>query len=160
MPTGITLTNDGKLFDNGMLINNGTIVNNGGTRVLGSAKLTNKGIFTNNGTLEVLGTLESTGTIEGTGAFSGNKASQSAPSAPQKQSVTESSVTLVPMTTSGNGDLQYGYSSDGTVPASWQTSNTFTGLSADTTYTFFARYDGNTYLMQQHLQARVSQQQP
>lgn len=145
VPTGITLTNDGKLFDNGMLINNGTIVNNGGTRVLGSAKLTNKGIFTNNGTLEVLGTLESTGTIEGTGAFSGNKASQSAPSAPQKQSVTESSVTLVPMTTSGNGDLQYGYSSDGTVPASWQTSNTFTGLSADTTYTFFARYEGNTY---------------
>ena len=49
------------------------------------------------------------------------------------------------MTTSGNGDLQYGYSSDGTVPASWQTSNTFTGLSADTTYTFFARYEGNTY---------------
>lgn len=145
VPAGITLTNDGILFDRGELENNGTIVNNGGTRVLGSAKLTNKGTFTNNGALEVLGTLESTGTIEGTGTFSGNKASQTAPSAPQKQSVTESSVTLVPMTTSGNGDLQYGYSSDGTVPASWQTSNTFTGLSADTTYTFFARYEGNTY---------------
>lgn len=145
VPAGITLTNGGKLFDNGMLINDGAIVNNGGTRVLGSAKLTNKGIFTNNGALEVLGTLESPGTMNGSGSFSGNKATQTAPAAPQKQSATENSVTLVPITTSGKGDLQYGYSLDGAVPASWQTSNTFTGLSADTTYTFFARYEGNTY---------------
>lgn len=57
------------------------------------------------------------------------KRNVSAPSAPTVQSKTDRSVTLTPM-------VGYEYSKNGTT---WQTSNVFTGLSPNTSYTFYCR---------------------
>ncbi|MBQ9865945.1 MAG: hypothetical protein IJM34_02890, partial [Lachnospiraceae bacterium] len=63
-----------------------------------------------------------------------SKASQSAPAAPQKQSATTTSITLV-------SHYGYEYCRSG---YAWQSSNTFNGLSADTEYTFYQRVSGDS----------------
>ncbi len=61
-----------------------------------------------------------------------------APSAPTKKSVTDTSITLESM----DGCV---YSKDGTT---WQSSNEFTGLTADTDYTFYAKKSKSGYYLE------------
>lgn len=80
-----------------------------------------------------------------------NKANQTAPAAPTVSTETPSmatSVTLNAITTTGQGAMQYGYTTGGetSVPDDrWQTSATFNNLNPGTAYTFYARYAGNEY---------------
>ena len=77
-----------------------------------------------------------------TGAIT--QATQAAPNAPTVIERTSSSVTLAALGTTGQGDLEYGYTTDVEVePDHWQTVTTFTGLTPGTTYTFYARYAGS-----------------
>ena len=77
-----------------------------------------------------------------TGAIT--QATQAAPNAPTVIERTSSSVTLAALGTTGQGALEYGYTT-GTEgePGNWQTGTTFTGLTSGTTYTFYARYSGD-----------------
>ena len=77
-----------------------------------------------------------------TGAIT--KATQEAPNAPTVIERTSSSVTLAALGTTGQGALEYGYttSTEGE-PGHWQTGTTFTGLTSGTAYTFYTRYAGN-----------------
>ena len=72
------------------------------------------------------------------------QATQEAPNAPTVIERTSSSVTLAALGTTGQGALEYGYTT-GTEgePGNWQTGTTFTGLTSGTTYTFYARYSGD-----------------
>ena len=73
------------------------------------------------------------------------KATQTAvPDAPTVIERTSRSVTLAALGTTGQGALEYGYTT-GTEgePDNWQTDMTFRGLTSGTTYTFYARYAGN-----------------
>ena len=88
--------------------------------------------------------LESTGST----TLMVNKATQTAPSAPSGASaVTANSITLNTVTGgSGQGEVQYGYTTDGSSSESidnWQDGTTFNNLTAATAYTFYARYAGN-----------------
>ena len=82
-----------------------------------------------------------------------NKADQTAPDAPtQNGTATADTITLNAITTSGQGDVQYacvqGSGSGVTAPTddtAWTTSTEFTGLTAGTAYTFYARYAGNDF---------------
>ena len=77
-----------------------------------------------------------------TGAIT--QATQAAPNAPTVIERTSSSVTLAALGTTGQGALEYGYTT-GTEgePGNWQTGTTFTDLTSGTTYTFYARYSGD-----------------
>ena len=72
------------------------------------------------------------------------QATQEAPDAPTVIERTSSSVTLAALGTTGQGALEYGYTT-GTEgePGNWQTGTTFTGLTSGMTYTFYARYSGD-----------------
>ena len=77
-----------------------------------------------------------------TGAIT--KATQEAPNAPSVIERTSSSVTLAALGTTGQGALEYGYTTGAEgEPDNWQTETTFSGLTSGTTYTFYARYAGN-----------------
>ena len=77
-----------------------------------------------------------------TGAIT--KATQEAPNAPTVIERTSSSVTLAALGMTGQGALEYGYTTGAEgEPAHWQTGTTFTGLTSGTTYTFYARYSGD-----------------
>lgn len=77
------------------------------------------------------------------------KAEQSAPSAPVVSTAvppTANSVTLDAITTTGYGDVQYGYTTSGetSVPDNrWQAGTAFDELDPGTTYAFYTRYAGN-----------------
>ena len=76
------------------------------------------------------------------------KNSQSTPpAAPSSASkVSTNSVTLTAVTSSGQGAVQYGYTTSGGSASdinNWQTDTEFTGLSAGTDYTFYTRFEGN-----------------
>ena len=77
------------------------------------------------------------------------KAEQSAPSAPVVSTAvppTANSVTLDAITTTGYGDVQYGYITSGetSVPDDrWQAGTAFDELDPGTTYAFYTRYAGN-----------------
>ena len=75
------------------------------------------------------------------------KKDQNAPNTPSTTNVTDTSVTLSAVTDSGGiGGIEYGYTmGTETEPGHWQKSNTFTNLTAATSYTFYARYAGNDY---------------
>ena len=77
-----------------------------------------------------------------TGAIT--QATQAAPNAPTVIERTSSSVTLAALGTTGQGALEYGYTT-GTEgePGNWQTGTTFTGLTSGMTYTFYTRYSGD-----------------
>src|SRR5699024_666339 len=88
-----------------------------------------------------------TGLLSNTGSamLTVTKASQTAPDAPTMYSRTTTSVTLDAIS-GGQGTVQYGYTtSDNTSDYHWQESTEFSGLSAGTDYTFYARYAGNDY---------------
>ena len=88
------------------------------------------------------GLISSTGSAE----LTVTKVSQTAPAAPTMSSRTTDSVTLNAISSIGQGAVQYGYVQGGSgTPNNWQDGTTFTGLSAGTTYTFYARYAGNDY---------------
>ena len=72
------------------------------------------------------------------------QATQEAPDAPTVIERTSSSVTLAALGTTGQGALEYGYTT-GTEgePGNWQTGTTFTGLTSGMTHTFYARYSGD-----------------
>ena len=74
-----------------------------------------------------------------------NKAAGAAVSAPTAASVTANSVTLNAVTAPANGQtVEYARNGSNIAPASgWQTGTIFSGLSAGTTYYFFARSAGN-----------------
>ncbi len=89
------------------MTNSGALTNNG--------TLTNSGTLTNNGTINNSGTLDNTnGTVTGAGVFANhgtvNKGNQGAPAAPtQSGTATADTITLAAITTTGYGDVQYGY---------------------------------------------------
>ena len=75
-----------------------------------------------------------------------SKAEQAAPSAPTLSSRTSTSITLNEITTTGQGGVEYGYTTGGGSSENidnWQTDTEFTDLTAATAYTFYARYAGN-----------------
>ena len=59
--------------------------------------------------------------------------------APVLDSRTSNTITLKPST-----GARYGYSTDGSVPTTWQDNPVFTGLSGSTQYTFFISYESAT----------------
>lgn len=86
----------------------------------------------------------------GTGSLTVSKASQgNAPDAPSVSTDTQptaNSITLNTVTGSGQGDVQYGYTTgtETSVPENhWQTGTAFDNLQAGTPYTFYTRYAGN-----------------
>ena len=82
----------------------------------------------------------------GTATLTVTKGNQTAPTAPTMSSRTTNSVTLNAISSDGQGAVQYGYvQGDNGTPNNWQDNTTFNGLSAGTTYTFYARYAGNDY---------------
>ena len=82
----------------------------------------------------------------GTATLTVTKGNQTAPTAPTMSSRTTNSVTLNAISSAGQGAVQYGYvQGDNGTPNNWQDNTTFNGLSAGTTYTFYARYAGNDY---------------
>ena len=88
------------------------------------------------------GLISSTGSAE----LTVTKVSQTAPTAPTMSSRTTNSVTLNAISSDGQGAVQYGYvQGDNGTPNNWQDNTTFNGLSAGTTYTFYARYAENDY---------------
>ena len=92
----------------------------------------------------------STTLLTGTGisSLTVSKGSQSvAPGAPSgASSMLTNSITLNTVTGSGQGVVQYGYTTGTeTTPTNWQSGTTFDNLSAGTDYTFYTRYAGNDY---------------
>ena len=84
----------------------------------------------------------------GTTTLTVNKAAQTtSPDAPSgASSVTATSITLNTVSGSGEGAVQYGYTTDGGSSENidkWQNETTFNNLTAATAYTFYARYAGN-----------------
>ena len=63
--------------------------------------------------------------------------------APVLDSRTSDTITLKPST-----GARYGYSTDGSVPTTWQDNPVFTGLSESTQYTFFISYESATQFYQ------------
>ena len=63
--------------------------------------------------------------------------------APVLDSRTSDTITLKPST-----GARYGYSTDGSVPTTWQDNPVFTGLSKSTQYTFFISYESETQFYQ------------
>lgn len=85
----------------------------------------------------------------GSATLTVTKIDQNAPAAPSRANpVTDNSITLNAVTSTGQGSVQYGYTTgnETSVPEErWQTETTFDNLQAGTAYTFFARYAGNDY---------------
>ena len=116
IPDGYTLT----IPDGKTLLNGHTLTNNG--TINGSGILTGGGVFTGTGTYILKVTL--------------------AP--PTAAGVTITDVTLNAVTLHGGGTVEYARSDTNIAPADgWQTGLTFTGLTAGTTYYFFARVTGD-----------------
>ena len=127
IPEGVELVNAGTLTNSGSLVNHGTIINTG--RLDTTA-----------------GSVEENGRYEGAGVV--DRAAQDAPEAPGIDTVTEDRVSLTPVSASSGGGAEYGYATgDDAEPGHWQVGTEFSGLTAGTAYTFYARYSGNTYYL-------------
>ena len=97
--------------------------------------------LTVNSTITVQGTLTNNGTIIGSGSITPDAKKltyKAAPSTPVIDSVSADSITLRPIT----GETAVEYSKDNT---NWQSGTTFSGLTAVTSYTFYARYQANGF---------------
>lgn len=97
--------------------------------------------LTVNSTITVQGTLTNNGTIIGSGSITPDAKKltyKAAPSTPVIDSVSADSITLRPIT----GETAVEYSKDNT---NWQSGTTFSGLTAATSYTFYARYQANGF---------------
>ena len=97
--------------------------------------------LTVNSTITVQGTLTNNGTIIGSGSITPDAKKltyKAAPSTPVIDSVSADSITLQPIV----GETAVEYSKDNT---DWQSGTTFSGLTAATSYTFYARYQENGF---------------
>ena len=97
--------------------------------------------LTVNSTITVQGTLTNNGTIIGSGSITPDAKKltyKEFPGAPVIDSVSADSITLRPIT----GETAVEYSKDNT---NWQSGTTFSGLTAATSYTFYARYQENGF---------------
>ena len=97
--------------------------------------------LTVNSTITVQGTLANNGTIIGSGSITPDEKKltyKAAPSTPVIDSVSADSITLRPITS----ETAVEYSKDNT---NWQSETTFSGLTAATSYTFYARYQENGF---------------
>ena len=97
--------------------------------------------LTVNSTITVQGTLTNNGTIIGSGSITPDAKKltyKAAPSTPVIDSVSADSITLQPIV----GETAVEYSKDNT---NWQSGTTFSGLTAATSYTFYARYQENGF---------------
>ena len=82
----------------------------------------------------------------GTAMLTVTKLNQAAtPAAPTVAQRTSSSITLNALEAAGIGGVQYGCTTDGSVPVAWQSETMFSGLQPGTDYTFYARYAGDEY---------------
>ena len=97
--------------------------------------------MTVNSRITVNGTLANNGTIIGSGSITPEEKKltyKAAPSTPVIVSVSADSITLQPIV----GETAVEYSKDNT---NWQSGTTFSGLTAATSYTFYARYQENGF---------------
>lgn len=97
--------------------------------------------MTVNSRITVNGTLANNGTIIGSGSITPEEKKltyKEFPGAPVIDSVSADSITLRPIT----GETAVEYSKDNT---KWQSETTFSGLTAATSYTFYARYQENGF---------------
>lgn len=127
--------NEGKVYGNPTLTDDLTIPENKALAIPSGKTLTV------NSTITVQGTLTNNGTIIGSGSITPDEKKltyKAAPSTPVIDSVSADSITLRPIT----GETAVEYSKDNT---NWQSETTFSGLTAATSYTFYARYQENGF---------------
>ena len=126
---------EGKVYGNPTLADDLTIPENKALDIPSGKTLTV------NSTITVQGTLTNNGTIIGSGSITPEEKKltyKAAPSTPVIDSVSADSITLRPIT----GETAVEYSKDNT---NWQSGTTFSGLTAATSYTFYARYQANGF---------------
>ena len=126
---------EGKVYGNPTLADDLTIPENKALDIPSGKTLTV------NSTITVQGTLTNNGTIIGSGSITPDAKKltyKAAPSTPVIDSVSADSITLQPIT----GETAVEYSKDNT---NWQSGTTFSGLTAATSYTFYARYQANGF---------------
>ncbi|MEG1778413.1 MAG: hypothetical protein RR209_05480, partial [Angelakisella sp.] len=80
--------------------------------------------------------------LTATGTITKSSTPPAAPTAPTAMTRLDTSITLQTLLSDGE-TVEYGKSDDGTGPISWQELPSFTGLSPNTTYHFFARVKEN-----------------
>ena len=128
---GTVTVSEDKAIDSGLTVENDAVLT-----INGEATVTvSNGSITNNGT------------ITGKGSLSPKLDQTGISTAPVIASVTANSVTLQSMSGGVNG-VEYAYTTGseeiGTISEErWQKETTFNGLTAATSYTFYARYAGN-----------------
>ena len=134
--SGIIFEGDeGKVYGNPTLADDLTIPENKALDIPSGKTLTV------NSRITVNGTLANNGTIIGSGSITPEEKKltyKAAPSTPVIDSVSADSITLRPIT----GETAVEYSKDNT---NWQSGTTFSGLTAATSYTFYARYQANGF---------------
>ena len=126
---------EGKVYGNPTLADDLTIPENKALDIPSGKTLTV------NSTITVQGTLTNNGTIIGSGSITPDAKKltyKEFPGAPVIDSVSADSITLRPIT----GETAVEYSKDNT---NWQSGTTFSGLTAATSYTFYARYQANGF---------------
>ena len=126
---------EGKVYGNPTLADDLTIPENKALDIPSGKTLTV------NSKITVQGTLTNNGTIIGSGSITPEEKKltyKAAPSTPVIDSVSADSITLRPIT----GETAVEYSKDNT---NWQSGTTFSGLTAATSYTFYARYQANGF---------------
>ena len=127
--------NEGEVYGNPTLADDLTIPENKALDIPSGKTLTV------NSTITVQGTLTNNGTIIGSGSITPDAKKltyKEFPGAPVIDSVSADSITLRPIT----GETAVEYSKDNT---NWQSETTFSGLTAATSYTFYARYQANGF---------------
>lgn len=137
IPSNVTIENEGTFVNNGSLENYGNFSN--------ARQFNNNGSFVNNGTFTNSGTLQGSGSISGTGRFQGNRGVQAPPPTPTLKKVTQTTISVEPITQVGVGALEYACAKGMVAPTTWQTSPDFTGLTKKTNYRIYARFAGNSY---------------
>ena len=134
--SGIIFEGDeGKVYGNPTLADDLTIPENKALDIPSGKTLTV------NSKITVQGTLTNNGTIIGSGSITPDAKKltyKAAPSTPVIDSVSADSITLQPIV----GETAVEYSKDNT---NWQSGTTFSGLTAATSYTFYARYQENGF---------------
>ena len=135
----------------GIRLGTGQVVRQGNT-YLASLKVTLTGSDWEPGTYLItadFGGVQGTDALlptTGTAELTVTKLDQAAvPAAPTVAQRTGSSITLNQLETAGTGEVQYGYTADGSIPALWQSGTVFSGLQSGKAYTFYARYAGDAY---------------
>ena len=127
--------NEGEVYGNPTLADDLTIPENKALDIPSGKTLTV------NSTITVQGTLANNGTIIGSGSITPDEKKltyKAAPSVPVIDSVSADSITLQPII--GETAVEYRVNE-----SDWQSGTTFSGLTAATSYTFYARYQANGF---------------